>query len=240
MRFFWLSRQSAPLTVRNLAMGTDRYGFAVTMSMIVAILVCLLTTSTADSLHRYATVTALAVGIINGTPIGGVHYIAIQLDYDPQGQGPRILFSERRRGSIVGDGWKEGVRVATVAASYAMEQDARYWTVTIQNRTNHSLTDGSSASAAIAVGIMAAWRGDTVRSDVVLTGAIRPNGDIGRVDGLLSKLDGAARAHLHMLLVPKGQARTPEWDLIEQGSQQNITVVEVGSLAEAYERMTIP
>jgi hypothetical protein len=103
-------------------MGTDRYGFAVAMSMIVAILVCLPTTSVADSLHRYATITALAVGIINGTPIGGVHYIAIQLDYDPQGQGPRILFSERRRGSIVGDGWKEGARVATVAASYAMER----------------------------------------------------------------------------------------------------------------------
>jgi len=38
--------------------------------------------------------------------------------------------------------------------------------------------------------------------------------------------------------VPKGQARTEEWDLHQQASQRDMTVVEVASLLEAYELMT--
>jgi predicted S18 family serine protease len=43
---------------------------------------------------------------------------------------------------------------------------------------------------------------------------------------------------MHTLLVPKGEARTLEWDLYELGRQYNMTVIEVGSLREAYELMT--
>ena len=45
-------------------------------------------------------------------------------------------------------------------------------------------------------------------------------------------------ANMHTLLVPKGQARTEEWDLPQLGRLRNITVIEVGSLREAYELMT--
>src|SRR5262245_16229482 len=83
--------------------------------------------------HRFATVSALSVRSRAGHAIGNVHYIAIQLDQYLRGQGPRVLFSEISRGSAVGDDWKEGVRVATVAAANTLGQDYRNWVVIIKN-----------------------------------------------------------------------------------------------------------
>jgi hypothetical protein len=187
--------------------------------------------------HRFATVPALAVGMSGGVEVGSLHYIVIQLDYDPQGRGPTIQFSEHSRGSAVGDEWKEGVRVATMAAAQAVNLNPKNWTVTIKNFAYASNTNGASASSAIAVGLMAAWRGEVIRPDTVLTGLITSDGRIQPVDSLPSKLDGAARSHMHVMLIPTGQARTDEWDLVELGQQRNIIVIEVATLANAYELM---
>ena len=185
--------------------------------------------------HRFATVPALAVGSYGGIEVGSLHYIVIQLDEDRLGRGPTVQFSERSRGSAVGDEWKEGVQTAITAAARAVNEDARGWTVTIKNRAYANYTNGASASSAIAVGLIAAWRGDALRPDAVLTGLITPDGRIQPVDSVPSKLDSAARANMHAMLVPAGQARTDQWDLVELGRQKNIMVIEVGTLNEAYE-----
>lgn len=187
---------------------------------------------------RIVSVPALAVAVIAGQPIGTVHYVALQLERDPQGRGPTVLFSEAAAGSAVDDIWKDGARAALVAAAKLMGEDERNWRLIIKNRSRFSLASGSSASSAIAVGIVAAWRGDTIRSGVVLTGVIAPDGRIEEVGDLPVKLQGAVTANMQAMLVPKGEARTNEWDLFELGQQRNIRVVEVGTLQEAYEMMT--
>jgi len=187
---------------------------------------------------RYMSVPALAASQVNGQLVGSVHYVALQLDRDPQGRGPTILFSESSAGSAVDEVWKEGAQAAILAAARIMGEDARNWTLTIKNRSRFSLSSGSSASSAIAVGIIAAWRGDDLRSGVVLTGVITPEGRIEDVGDLPTKLQGAVAADMHAMLVPKGEAKTDEWDLYELGKQRNINVVEVSTLQEAYEFMT--
>jgi predicted S18 family serine protease len=187
---------------------------------------------------RYMSVPALAASQINGQQVGNVHYVVLQLDRDPHGRGPTILFSESSAGSAVDEIWKDGARAAIVAAARIMGEDARNWTLTIKNRSRYSLSSGSSASSAIAVGIIAAWRGDTLHSGVVLTGVITPEGRIEDVGDLPAKLQGAVAANMQAMLVPKGEAKTDEWDLYELGRQHNLTVVEVSTLQEAYELMT--
>ena len=191
---------------------------------------------TAGDSHRLATVPALAVSATDSR-IGGIHYIVIQLDEDGGGRGPTIQFSEQLRGSTVGEEWKAGVRVAVAAAGRVMGADTRNWTVTVRNRSYSSYTEGASASGAIAVALIAARRGETLNQDVAMTATVSPEGRLLEVDGLPAKLDGAARGHMRLLLIPKGQARTDEWDLLEQGRQRNVTVIEVGTLEEAYELM---
>jgi uncharacterized protein len=189
----------------------------------------------ADS-HRVATVPALAVSTTDGH-VGGIHYIVIQLDENGDGRGPLISFSEQLRGSAVGEEWKAGVRAAVAAAGRVVDADTRNWTVTVRNASYSSYTEGASASSAIAVALIAARRGDRLSQDVAITGAVSPDGRLLEVDGLPAKLDGAARGNMRLLLIPKGQARSDEWDLMEQGRQRNVTVIEVGTLQEAYELM---
>ena len=111
-----------------------------------------------------------------GRPV--LYYIVLQIDKDARQNGPTIQFNEIHLGggSVVSDDWKEGLKHAVAAAAKAVGEDGREWMITIKNRSYNVLTEGMSASSAIAVGIVAAWRGDDVRSDVALTGTILPNG----------------------------------------------------------------
>jgi len=203
----------------------------------VSALPCGASPAGADS-PRLTTVPALIVGEDRGQTVGGLEFIVIQVDFDPQGRGPTILFSERAQGSAVTEDWKEGVRLAVRAAAAALGEDARAWRVTIKNRAPVTVTGGTSASSVVAVGVMAAWRRETVRPDIALTGEIGADGRIREVDMLPAKLAGAARGRMRALLVPKGQARTAQWDLYQLGRERDIAVVEVDSLQEAYELMT--
>jgi predicted ATP-dependent protease len=139
--------------------------------------------------HRLATVPAL--GVVAEGQTGIIHYIVLQIDEDPQQQeGPTIQFNEINLGggSIVSEDWKEGVRQAVAAATKVLGEDGREWVVTIKNRSYNALTEGTSASGAVAVGLVAAWRGDHIKSDVALTGKIMPNGQIESVSALLIKI----------------------------------------------------
>ena len=62
---------------------------------------------------------------------------------------------------------------------------------------------GASASSTVAVGIVAAWRGDEIKSDVALTGKIIEDG----------RIEAAARAQFKTLLIPRGQLYSPDGDL---------------------------
>jgi predicted S18 family serine protease len=191
----------------------------------------------ADGRH-IATVPAL--GVLAGGQTGIVHYIVLQIDNDPRRGGPTVQFNEINLGggSIVSEDWKEGVKQAVVAATRVVGGDGREWAITIKNRSYSVLTEGMSASSAVAVGIVAAWRGDNIKSDVALTGKIMPDGQIEPVGALLVKIETAARAQFKTVLVPRGQLDTADWDLSQLVTRWNIKVIEVATLEEAYQLMT--
>lgn len=95
-----------------------------------------------------------------------------------------------------------------------------------------------SASSAIAVGILAAWRGVDARSDVALPGTIMPNGQIESVGAILIKIEAAARAQVTTILAPRGQPDTIDWDLSQLATRWSINIIEVATLEKAYQLMT--
>ncbi len=193
----------------------------------------------ADS-RRFATVPAL--GVLAGRQTGIIHYVVLQIDKDPRQEGPTVQFNESNLvgGSVVSEDWKEGVKQAVVAAMKAVGEDGREWVITIKNRSFSKLTEGMSASSAVAVGIMASLRDDDVKSDVALTGKIMPDGQIEPVGALLIKVEAAARAQFKTILVPLVQLDTADWDLSQLATRWNIKVIEVATLKEAYQLMTTP
>ncbi len=186
--------------------------------------------------RRLATVPALSV--LTGGQIGTVQYVVLQIDKDSRQGGPTVQFNQMGGGSIVSEDWKEGVKHAVAAATNAVGEDGRDWVITIKNRSHNALTEGMSASSAIAVGIMAAWRGDDIKPDMALTGVILPDGQIESVGSLLIKIEAAARAQFKTVLVPRGQPDKADWELSPLGTRWNIQIIEVATLEEAYSLMT--
>jgi predicted S18 family serine protease len=207
--------------------------------LLSAIILCTLVSPlwSADS-RRVVTVPAL--GVLAGGQTGVVQYIVLQIDKDSRQEGPTVQFNEISLGggSIVSEDWKEGVKHAVVAATKTVGENGRGWLITIKNRSYNAWTEGMSASSAVAVGLVAAWRGDDIRSDVVLTGTIMPDGQIEPVGSLLTKIEAAARAQFKTILVPRGQLDKADWDLSQLALRWNITVIEVATLEEAYLLMT--
>lgn len=99
-------------------------------------------------------------------------------------------------------------------------------------------SDGPSAGAAMAVGFIAMFKGETVQRGTALTGTFQPGGQIGWVGGIPDKLRAAKREGYHTVLVPRGQMNTPQWNLVELSFQLNINVKEVDTVDDAYQLMT--
>ncbi len=197
------------------------------------------TVAHAGSASRVVSVPALGVQG-EGLP-GVVNYILIQFDRTAAQDGPTVQFSEINLGggSLVGDEWKEGVRRAVRAVAQAVGDDGRDWLITIKNRSMTALTDGMSASAAVAVGIMAAYKGDAIGSDVALSGQITPDGRLDVVGGLPVKIEAASSAHYRTIVVARDQMLTPDWMLSnEVASRRRIQLIQAETLEEAYQAMT--
>ncbi|MGH7164285.1 MAG: S16 family serine protease [Nitrospiraceae bacterium] len=99
-------------------------------------------------------------------------------------------------------------------------------------------TDGPSAGAAMAVGFIAAFKGDTIRRGIALTGTIEADGRIGSVGAIPDKVRAAAREGCRTILIPQGQFSDPRWHLADLGLELNVTIKEVGTIEAAYELMT--
>ncbi|HSF69246.1 MAG TPA: S16 family serine protease [Nitrospira sp.] len=112
-------------------------------------------------------------------------------------------------------------------------------TVSVQGVTYRpGRSDGPSAGAAMAVGFIAMFKGDRIQRGTAMSGTLEPDGHIGWVGGIPDKIRAAKREGCHTVLVPRGQASTPHWNLIELGFQLNIIVKEVDTVDDAYLLMT--
>lgn len=74
-----------------------------------------------------------------------------------------------------------------------------------------SIVEGPSAGAALAIATIAALENKTLDPDVAITGTINPDGTIGRVGGIKSKLEAVSDLGVKVFLVPQGQGLKPSF-----------------------------
>lgn len=176
----------------------------------------------------------------DGLP-GVINYVLIQFERIAAQNGPVIDFNEFNLGggSLVGEEWKDGVRSAVQAVARLVGEDGHDWRITLKNRAVTAVTDGRSSSGAIAVGILAAYKGDTLRSDIAMSGVVTPDGRIDVVGGLASKLEVAAGGQYRSLVISRHQPYTSDWPPGEEAAARlRVALIQVRTLAEAYEAMT--
>ncbi len=129
-----------------------------------------------------------------------------------------------------------------VAFRYAVERTPSVphtGTVSVQGVTYLPTTsDGPSAGAVMAVGLIAMFKGESVRRGVALTGTIEPDGTIGPVGAIPDKVRAAAREGCRTILIPAGQLQSSQWNLVHLGFQLNVEIKEMATIDDAYELMT--
>lgn len=122
----------------------------------------------------------------NGNFSGGANGVRVRVT-DAEGDEFRVGFSEDEVAGT-GDQWRaagwEAATVATIISGGPLT--GREVTYDIQGKI-----DGPSAGGALTVATLAAFRGDDLNPDVVMTGTINPDGTIGPVGGIPQKISGA-------------------------------------------------
>jgi len=127
---------------------------------------------------------------------------------------------------------------AVQAASYAVGYDVRFLRVRLIGRTMAGVAiqmEGPSAGAIMAVAVASALLGDSIRSDICMSGTIRGDLTVGPVGGLSDKIAGCRQGNYRELIVPYGQT---SMDLALKGLSTEIKITEVNTFAEAYEAAT--
>ena len=170
-----------------------------------------------------------------GLPTGGIEPagIAVETRDDPgftvtlddiqaKGAGPQWLASTAMAGVV-----------ATLASGVNPSRVDLGYTIT-------GPIDGPSGGAALTVGTLAVIRGDAIRPKVAMTGTVSPDGTIGTVSGVPTKIRAAAAAGYTTVLIPPGNVN--EYDpksrrevhLPTFGKSLGVTVRVVQGIAQAY------
>ena len=131
-------------------------------------------------------------------------------------------------------------RVAAMTAALLAGYEFDKFDYFVRVEADSPIVGGPSASAAMAVAFLAAFRGETIPGNFSMTGMIDPDLTVGPVGGVPEKLTAVAEAGVRLFAVPAGQlvARDPntgaQVDLEQLGRQLGVKVVEVYTVVDAY------
>ncbi len=101
---------------------------------------------------------------------------------------------------------QNSIRVAGKVAESASGLKIGNYDITYSILTNASVVEGPSAGAALTLATIAALEGKRIRSDVMITGTIEPDGSIGKVGDVLAKAKAAKDLGASLFVVPEWQS----------------------------------
>jgi len=102
---------------------------------------------------------------------------------------------------------QQSIQIAKAVAENVTGINASNYDLTYTIESNASLIGGPSAGAALTIATVAALEKKTLKSDVMITGTINPDGTIGEVGGVLEKAKAAKEEGAKLFLVPSGQGQ---------------------------------
>ena len=173
----------------------------------------------------------------NGNPVGGVENATVTVAQigDPG-------FSVDLNSVVAKDAGPQWLAATSSAAAVATILSAAD---PAQIDINYGITgsiDGPSGGAILTVGTLAAIRGEKLLPKVTMTGTISPDGSVGVISGVPSKLRGAAKAGYTKVLLPmanlKSSGEASTTDMVAYGATLGLEVKGVKDVADAYGEFT--
>jgi hypothetical protein len=167
---------------------------------------------------------------------GDITIVQLAVSHLPAGNGPKFSADAHFQGEA-----RMALDAAAYAAAKAVQYDPKYLNVELTLPVGFRLmqgvrVDGPSAGVAWTVAIASAILGDSLRSDVCLSGTMGVDLKVGPVGGLEHKIEGCHMMRdFRELLLPAGQST---FAIKDKGLSSSIKVTEVSTLAEAYQIVT--
>lgn len=172
----------------------------------------------------------------DGVLAGGVEPARVSV-VDGDGGFEVDLTTEQAQGA--GPQWVAASGSAAMVGTLASAADPR--AVNIRFDISGPI-DGPSGGAALTVGVLAAIRGLDLRDGVTMTGTISPDGSVGRVGLVPTKVRAASDAGFTLVLIPRANAadRDPDTglDVVALGESLGIEVRPVADLGAAVAAFT--
>ncbi|MCF8540669.1 MAG: hypothetical protein K9H50_02785 [Aurantimicrobium sp.] len=186
------------------------------------------------------TIPALWAGrAADGTDVGGVEPAEVMVLEHRDGVDPVDL--TRIYSSGAGPQWRAATSQAAAVATLMSARDPE------EIDLGFSVTgpiDGPSAGGILTVGLLANLTSTPLIPTVAMTGTISPDGTIGQVGGVATKVKSAAAVGFKTIIVPDNsfgffdEATGKEIGIVEYGKTLGVTVVMVRTVGEAYKIFT--
>lgn len=119
-------------------------------------------------------------------------------------------------------------RIAVLVAAEIAEEDPSEYDVYYTLDARAPVLGGPSAGAAMAAITVVAFENLSINEGVTVTGTINPDGTIGTVSGIPTKVRAAAEENITLFLIPRGQSVTSDIEIVE--GEPTVTVVNVVEL----------
>lgn len=173
----------------------------------------------------------------DGTPVGGIEPAQIVVSTDGDTAEYEVNLADIEAEGA-GPSWLAATSVASAFATVFVGADPSkvdlYFEVT-------GPIDGPSAGGILTVGLIAAFRGDSLSPTTTMTGTITADGTIGPVGGVPTKIEAAAREGFKTIVLPDSLA-PGTWqtgnEYTELADSLAVEVVPVETIGEAYDAMS--
>mgnify|MGYP001176843069 CR=1 FL=1 len=103
----------------------------------------------------------------------------------------------------LGDIAKEAVNNVSAIIKKHMKKDVTAYDVHIQFLQTYEGVEGDSASISVALAVLSAMEGVSLKQDLAMTGSLSVRGDVLPVGGVTSKVEAAIDAGIKTVIVPK-------------------------------------
>ncbi len=197
--------------------------------------------------YQYIRQVDLPALAVSSSGEGVVSRLTIKIAYPGSGE---VYFSSEPLSMIDS---QASARIAVMVASQIAGVNRDNYDFFISMKSPSLIIGGPSAGGVMTIGVLAALLNIDVNNTVAMTGMILPDGTIGPVGGIPSKLRAAAEAGYKVLLIPAGQSivyeekvkRTPSGigvitritrekvNVTALGEKLGIKVIEVADIDEA-------
>lgn len=186
------------------------------------------------------TIPALWAGkTADGEDVGGVEPAEVLVLKHRDGVNPVDL--TRIDSSGAGPQWRAATSQAAAVATLMSARDPD------EIDLGFSVTgpiDGPSAGGILTVGLLANLTNTPLIPTVAMTGTISPDGTIGEVGGVSTKVKSAAAVGFKTIIVPDNsfgvfdEATGEQIDIVDYGKSVGVTVIKVRTVGEAYKIFT--